>query len=99
MLVTIFFIDVANRGHCIAFASVTTKTAQYYDQPGDRIDLIVIVSFAVGVPCFIVCGYVVEAWGLKISVWIGAILTAVGKFSEYIPNITYILSVSGKYNS
>jgi hypothetical protein len=72
-------VDIVNRGHCIAFASVTNKSAKYYDQPGDRIDLIVIVSYAVGVPCFIICAYVVEAWGLKLSLKFGAILTGIGR--------------------
>jgi hypothetical protein len=80
MLITILIVDVVNRGHCIAFASVTSQTAKYYDQPGDKIDLIVIISYAVGVPCYLVCAYVVEAWGLKISLRCGAILTAAGRF-------------------
>ena len=77
-MVTILIVDIVNRGHCIAFASVTNKSAKYYDQPGDKIDLIVIVSYAVGVPCFIVCAYVVEASGLKLSLRFGSILTGIG---------------------
>ena len=78
MLVTILVVDIVNRGHCVAFASVTNESALYYDQHGDEIDLIVIMSYALGIPGYIVCAYVVEAWGLKLSLQLGAILTAVG---------------------
>ena len=79
MLSTVLLLNFANYSHWVAFASVTKNSAKYYDQTGDRIDLITIVSYALGIPCCILSAYAVETWGLKISLKFGGIMTGIGK--------------------
>ena len=80
MLSTVLLLNFANYSHWVAFASVTKNSAKYYDQTGDRIDLITIVSYALGIPCCILSAYAVETWGLKISLKFGGIMTGLGKY-------------------
>ena len=54
-------------------------TAQYYDQPGERMDLIPTVSYGLGVPFCIIATYVVERFGLKVGLHIGGFLTGIGE--------------------
>ena len=78
MLSTVLLLNFANLSHWVAFASVTKNAAKYYDQTGDRIDLITIVSYALGIPCCILSAYAVETWGLKLSLKFGGIMTGIG---------------------
>ena len=79
MLVTVLLLNFANYSHWVAFASVTKNSAKYYDQTGDRIDLITIVSYALGIPFCIIATYAVETYGLKASLKFGGIMTGIGK--------------------
>ena len=79
MLVTVLLLNFANYSHWVAFASVTKNSAKYYDQTGDRIDLITIVSYALGIPFCIIATYAVETFGLKASLKFGGIMTGIGK--------------------
>ena len=54
-------------------------TAQYYDQPGERMDLIPTVSYGLGIPFCIIATYVVERFGLKVGLHIGGFLTGIGE--------------------
>ena len=81
MLATVLLLNFANYSHWVAFASVTKNSAKYYDQTGDKIDLITIVSYALGIPCCIISAYAVETFGLKSSLKFGGIMTGIGKFS------------------
>ena len=87
ILVTVLLLDVVNRGHCTAFAAVTKKAAKYYDQTGDKIDLIVVLSYAFSIPAYIFGAYVVETRGLKFSLRFGGLLTGIGRFFEHCRNI------------
>ena len=62
-------------------------TAQYYNQPGERMDLIPTVSYGLGVPFCMIATYVVERFGLKVGLHIGGILTGIGElyivYSDY----------------
>ena len=80
MLVTVLLLNFANYSHWVAFAAVTKNSAKYYDQTGDKIDLITIVSYALGIPCCILAAYAVETFGLNISLKFGGIMTGIGIF-------------------
>jgi hypothetical protein len=80
MLATVLLLNFANYSHWVAFASVTKNSAKYYDTTGDRIDLITIVSYALGIPCCILSAYAVETWGLKARLKFGGIMTGIGTF-------------------
>ena len=84
MLATVLLLNFANYSHWVAFASVTKNSAKYYDQTGDKIDLITIVSYALGIPCCIISAYAVETFGLKSSLKFGGIMTGIGKFLSMI---------------
>ena len=70
--------DFINRGHFSAFAAVTKKSAEYYDQPGDKIDVIVIVSYAIGFPGALLCACLGESMGVKFCLRFSAGLTVLG---------------------
>ena len=78
MLVTVMILDFVNRGHVTAFAAVTKKSAMYYDQTGDTIDLIVVLSFACSIPVYIFSAYAVETKGLKLVLRVAGLLTGIG---------------------
>ena len=80
MLATVLLLNFANYSHWIAFASVTKSSAKYYDQTGNRIDLITIVSCGLGIPCCILSAYAVETWGLKLSIKFGGLMSGIGTF-------------------
>ena len=106
MLATVLLLNFANYSHWVAFASVTKNSAKYYDQTGDKIDLITIVSYALGIPCCIISAYAVETFGLKSSLKFGGIMTGIGKLTFYLLMIMhmefitqeYIYSVTFDYN-
>ena len=56
-------------------------TAQYYNQPGERMDLIPTVSYGLGIPFCVIATYVVERCGLKVGLHIGGFLTGIGELS------------------
>ena len=90
MLATVLLLNFANYSHWVAFASVTKNSAKYYDQTGDKIDLITIVSYALGIPCCIISAYAVETFGLKSSLKFGGIMTGIGKFTFYLIMIIHM---------
>jgi hypothetical protein len=53
--------------------------AKYYNQSGDKMDLIPTLSYGLGVPCCLLATYVVERHGLKNGLQIGGFLTGIGK--------------------
>ena len=63
----------------MAFASVTKHCAKYYDQTGDRIDLLQLVAFIVEALSWLFSGYAIEVWGLKINLRAGGIMSCLGK--------------------
>ena len=83
LLGTYVILVFINKGHLMAFASVTKHAAVYYDQPGDRIDLILVVSYVIGIPFCLVCPYTVAVKGLKFSILLGGILTCIGRIIVY----------------
>merc|ERR1719295_1954016 len=78
ILASVSVLQFANYGHWIAYGTVTKTTAIYYDQPGDKMDLVVLCSYAVSVPMCIVAMIVVRHCGLRNTLnWSGG-LTALG---------------------
>ena len=53
--------------------------SKYYNQSGDKMDLIPTLSYGLGVPCCLLATYVVERHGLKNGLQIGGFLTGIGK--------------------
>ena len=72
-------LSFANRAHLFAFAAVSNKCATYYHQTGDRIDLIISVSYMVGAAFWIFNAYAIDAWGIKRTLWCGGLMTFLGK--------------------
>lgn len=79
LLVTVVSLNLANYSHWVAFPSVAKSTAKYYDQSGERMDLIPTVSYGLGIPCCLVATFIVEKYGLKTGLHIGGSLTGFGK--------------------
>lgn len=81
-LLAVILLNFANYGHWVAFASVTKMSAKYYDQQGDKVDLITLLSYIVGIPFCVFATYAIETYGLKLGMRIGAILTLIGKHCQ-----------------
>jgi hypothetical protein len=79
LLATVVLLNLANYSHWVAFPSVAKNAAKYYNQTGDRMDLIPTVSYGLGVPCCLLATYVVERFGLRTGLHIGGSLTGIGK--------------------
>lgn len=82
ILVAMFLLNVFNYAHWVAFPAVNKTAAVYYNQPGNLMDLIPTVSYGLGVPFGLVATFVVERYGLKWGLQIGALLTATGNFAD-----------------
>ena len=82
ILITVCLVNFANYSHWIAFAAVTKNAAKYYDQPGDKIDLITILSSALGIPSCIIAVCAMQKLGLKASLKFAGIMTGIGKHSN-----------------
>ena len=76
---TVALLSFANYGHWIAFGSITKSAAKYYDQTGNRVDLITVISYSMAMPFNIIATYAVEKWGLKFGLKLGGILNGIGK--------------------
>ena len=78
VLCAVAILQFANYGHWVAFGSVTKSIAKYYDQPGDDIDLIILVSYVVSIPLCLIAAFVVETFGLRFCINLGGALTGLG---------------------
>ena len=79
ILFIITLLHFANYGHWVSFGAITKSAAKYYDKPGNKIDLITVVSFGIGTPCAIIATYTVETLGLKFNLKLAGISTGIGK--------------------
>ena len=70
-------------------------TAQYYNQPGERMDLIPTVSYGLGIPFCVIATYVVERCGLKVGLHIGGFLTGIGELYDCAGCVIGILTCFG----
>ena len=59
------------------------NAAKYYNQSGDKMDLIPTLSYGLGVPCCLLATYVVERHGLKNGLQIGGFLTGIGEIKYF----------------
>ena len=78
ILSSVCLIQFANFGHWIAFGSVTKVTAVYYDQPGDRMDLVVLCSYVIYIPTLLIAAVWVNRFGIKKTLHLSGFLTAIG---------------------
>ena len=78
VLASVSIIQFANFGHWIAFGAVTKVTAVFYDQPGDRIDLIVLCSYAMFMPTLLVSSVMLFGMRLRKTLFLTAFLTSTG---------------------
>ena len=72
---------LSNNGHWASFASVTKSTSKFYDQPGDRIDLIVISSILVAIPLYAIAAVLSNNFGLKLTLCVAGGLNSIGMVS------------------
>ena len=79
ILASVSILQFANYGHWIAFGAVTKTTAVYYDQPGDKMDLVVLSSYVVSIPMCVVAILVVNWLGLRKTLNLSGLLTAIGE--------------------
>ena len=78
ILVCVILVYGGNYCHWIAFPTVGKVAAKYYNQTGERIDVIPTFSTGVGIPLALFATYLVDSQGIKIGIHIAAVLTAIG---------------------
>ena len=83
ILLTVCFLNLGSYSHWMAFPSVSSLAAKYYDQTNEKMDLISTVSAAVGIPCCLIATYVVDKFGMRNTIHFGGILTGIGRFAHY----------------
>lgn len=82
ILLTVVFTAFSNMGHWMSFGSVTKIAALYYDQSGDKIDFITLVSALSGMPSCILAPIIFETFGLKVGLWTAGVFNVLGKFNS-----------------
>jgi len=100
-LIAVFLLNISNYAHWVAFPAVNKVAAEYYDQPGWKMDWIPTLSYGLGVPCGLLATYVVERYGLKHGIQIGGSLTGIGGlmcFLSSMPHLADNLSNESKFN-
>ena len=80
IVATVALINFINYGHWNSIAAITKTAALYYDQPGDKIDLLVIIPHAVTIPLCLVAGMLFNKFGLRFGLISSAVMTGLGAF-------------------
>eukprot|EP00096_Caligus_rogercresseyi_P007109 TRINITY_DN2459_c0_g1_i1.p1 TRINITY_DN2459_c0_g1~~TRINITY_DN2459_c0_g1_i1.p1 ORF type:complete len:493 (+),score=163.32 TRINITY_DN2459_c0_g1_i1:15-1493(+) len=100
ILSSVVLLNLSNYSHWVAFPSVSKSAAEYYDQPGEAIDLISTLSYGSGVPCCILATLAVEKVGLRGVLVFGALLTGLGGLLCFCSSVSFFsefLSSDEKY--
>ena len=79
VLASLSLIQFASFGHLVAFGTVTKVTAVYYDQPGDKMDLVVLGPYVINFPTLLILMVTFNKIGLRITLILSAFLTALGE--------------------
>ena len=90
ILVSVSILQFGNLGHWIAFGSVTKMTAIYYDQPGDKMDLIVLCSYIINIPACLFATALVNGIGLKNTLNLSATLSTVGESPVQMFSVLFV---------
>ena len=72
----------AIQGQRTAYCSVTKSTAKFYDQTGDNMDFIILLSVLFSIPFCLVALYVIDRFGLRIAVNSSSCLAGFGKILQ-----------------
>ena len=94
VLASMCVIQFASYGHLIAYGTVTKVTAVYYDQPGDKMDLVVLGPYVINFPTLLVLMVTFNGMGLRKTLNLSAFLTAVGESP-----MSQIMQYTGGFNS
>ena len=78
VLASLSVIQFASYGHLIAFGTVTKVTAIYYDQPGDKMDLVILGPIVIRFPTLFLLMATFNRVGLWKTLNLSAFLTAIG---------------------
>ncbi len=65
VLLTVFFLNLANNALWISYSSVATTSAEYYGKEIDDIDLLSSIGFFVGIPTCLASTWIVDSRGLR----------------------------------
>ena len=79
ILISMVLLNFASRSHVIGLASVTNKLAKFYDQTGERINMIFTIATFVTAVCWVIFAYAIEAMGLKKSIRLGGLMIFLGR--------------------
>ncbi len=71
VLLSVLLLNTANYSGWISFAAVTSKAAAFYRVSDSDIQLIVTVSYVLGIPACSAATYVFAKWGLRTSLLTG----------------------------
>ena len=80
VLLAVLTLNIANYSHWISYASVLSKAAEFYQVSHKDIQLILIISYSLGIPCACVATFILTKHGLRVGLLVGASLTLLGGF-------------------
>lgn len=78
VLLTVFSLNIANNALWISFSAVADLSAKYYKKDFSAIDWLGTIGFMVGIPTCLASTWICDRFGLRLAVYIGAGLTAMG---------------------
>ena len=89
VLASLSVFQFASYGHLIAFGTVTKVTAIYYDQPGDKMDLVILGPYVIRFPTLFLLMATFNRVGLWKTLNLSAFLTAIGDEDVLIPFLDF----------
>ena len=80
VLISVVLLTISNTAHWISFASVTSKSAIFFQRSNKDISRFITAASAVTLPSSIIATIVLTRFGIRTGIFIGGILTVLGGF-------------------
>eukprot|EP00118_Oscarella_pearsei_P026715 m.310333 g.310333 ORF g.310333 m.310333 type:complete len:567 (+) comp50976_c0_seq1:35-1735(+) len=98
ILAILVLLNISNAMNWIAFAPVTNKAMSYYSVGEFPINCLSLVFFIISIPFGFFGAWLLDTYGLKLGLWIGAWLNAVGAVVRYLScfNHSYAIVLVGQ---
>jgi len=87
MLVVISLLNVTNGMMWLTFAPIPDFTARYYNVPEDNVNWFSIVYFIVSLLMGLFSIVVLDTWGLKVSLYLGATFNFIGSLLRWVSTV------------
>jgi MFS family permease len=93
VLLVYFIINVLMQGQWITFAPITSEAVAFYKVPALQIDLLSLIFMIVYLFVSFPASYIIDTWGIRIGIGIGAVLMGVFGFMKGFYGASYNMVV------